>query len=169
MKNTISTPVSSADIPFQGNADHSLCSGRVPSLLRCSFEHLADASGTALMRLINITVTHYLSAVKTVFPGVANGKQTVQWTFAVSSLRQQDRMVPSLLRCSFEHLADASGTALMRLINITVTHYLSAVKTVFPGVANGKQTVKWTFAVSSLRQQDRDGAIAASMFSRTSR
>ena len=48
---TVSTPVSSADIPFQGNADHSLCSGRVPSLLRCSHEHLADASGTALMRL----------------------------------------------------------------------------------------------------------------------
>ena len=91
MKNTISTPVSGADIPFLGNADHSLRSGRVPSLLLCSHEHLADASGTALMRLINITVTHYLSAVKTVFPGVANGKQTVQWTFAVSSLRQQDR------------------------------------------------------------------------------
>ena len=87
----------------------------VPSLLRCSFEHLADASGTALMRLINITVTHYLSAVKTVFPGVANGKQTVQWTFAVSSLRQQDRDGAIAASMFFKHLADASGTALMRL------------------------------------------------------
>ena len=67
------------------------------------------------MRLINITVTHYLSAVKTVFPGVANGKQTVQWTFAVSSLRQQDRDGAIAASMFFKHLADASGTALMRL------------------------------------------------------
>ena len=84
------------------------------------FKHLADASGTALMRLINITVTHYLSALKTVFPGVANGKQTVQWTFAVSSLRQQDRDGAIAASMFFKHLADASGTALMRLVIVFV-------------------------------------------------
>jgi len=37
-------------------ANHSLWSGRVPSLLRCSHEHLADASGTALRRLVIVFV-----------------------------------------------------------------------------------------------------------------
>ena len=36
LKVALSQPLSLRDIPFQGNAEHSLCSVRVPSLLRLS-------------------------------------------------------------------------------------------------------------------------------------
>ena len=55
---------------------------------------------------------------------VASDKETAQWAFPTSSLRQQDRLYRPLPMVGsgvpaasmfYEHLADASGTALMRL------------------------------------------------------
>lgn len=43
-------PVFAGSDSPEGHADHSLCSGRVPSLL--GFSNPADASGTALQRLV---------------------------------------------------------------------------------------------------------------------